>query len=167
MLIPEVFNSQEESGILDILNDIIAGRAFDFDSSGTPDLDRYVETSRKGGLGLYLIRKIMDEVNYRSSKGENRLRLVKTIPRGRVPQRVFNMDGISIRKKFAFWMTTILAGLVLLIYFYFDNRTSNTLMANFQSEMTEISTTVAARPLSIISNTTLPDVITDLIRIVP
>jgi len=121
------------------------GRAFDFDSSGTPDLDRYVETSRKGGLGLYLIRKIMDEVNYRSSKGENRLRLVKTIPRGRVPQRVFNMDGISIRKKFAFWMTTILAGLVLLIYFYFDNRTSNTLMANFQSEMTEISTTVAAQ----------------------
>jgi serine phosphatase RsbU (regulator of sigma subunit)/anti-sigma regulatory factor (Ser/Thr protein kinase)/transposase len=124
---------------------IDTGRAFDFDSSGTPDLDRYVETSRKGGLGLYLIRKIMDEVNYRSGKGENRLRLVKNLPRGRVPRHIFKLDGISIRKKFAFWMTTILAGLVLLIYFYFDNRTSNTLQSNFEAEMSEIASTLATQ----------------------
>ena len=41
-----------------------SGRAFDFDATVTPDLERYVETGRKGGLGLYLIRKIMDDVSY-------------------------------------------------------------------------------------------------------
>ncbi len=123
---------------------IDSGRAFDFDAAGTPDLDRYVETSRKGGLGLYLIRKIMDEVQYFTVQGENRLRLVKEIPRRQVVRRFFRMEGVSIRKKFAFWMTVILSGLVLMIYFYFENRTTETLKSEFRNKMSETATSVAS-----------------------
>ena len=40
-----------------------------------------MQTGRKGGLGIYLIRKIMDEVEYRTIGDENRLRMVKLLPR--------------------------------------------------------------------------------------
>lgn len=121
-----------------------SGRAFDFDAADAPDLDRYVETSRKGGLGLYLIRKIMDSVQYQSRPGENRLTLIKKMPKGQFARRLFRMEGVSIRKKFAFWMTLILTGLVFIIYFYFENRTTTTLNNNFQTQMGEIATTVAS-----------------------
>jgi serine phosphatase RsbU (regulator of sigma subunit)/anti-sigma regulatory factor (Ser/Thr protein kinase)/transposase len=120
------------------------GRAFDFDSADAPDLDRYVETSRKGGLGLYLIRKIMDSVEYQSRPGENRLTLMKKMPKGQFARRLFRMEGVSIRKKFAFWMTLILTGLVFIIYFYFENRTTTTLNNNFQTQMRDIATTIAS-----------------------
>ena len=124
---------------------IDTGRAFDFNSTETPDLDRYVETSRKGGLGLYLIRKIMDEVDYVATPTENRLRLSKNIPRSKSAIQFLRMDGISIRKKFAFWMTLILTGLVFIVYFYFDNRTTKTLRSNFDSSMEEVSATIASQ----------------------
>ncbi len=124
---------------------IDTGRAFDFDSSGTPDLDRYVETSRKGGLGLYLIRKIMDDVDYRSHRSGNRLVLVKRFPKGPAARRMLRGEGISIRKKFAFWMTLILTGLVFIIYFYFENRTTSALKAGFRTQIEEVATTVASQ----------------------
>jgi serine phosphatase RsbU (regulator of sigma subunit)/anti-sigma regulatory factor (Ser/Thr protein kinase)/transposase len=120
------------------------GRAFDFDAADEPDLDRYVETSRKGGLGLYLIRKIMDSVEYQSRAGQNSLTLMKKMPRAQFARRLFRMEGVSIRKKFAFWMTLILTGLVFIIYFYFENRTTTTLNNNFQTQMREIATTIAS-----------------------
>ena len=53
------------------------GRSFDWKGSKTPDLNRYVEIGKKGGLGIWFIRKLMDETNYRSAEGTNTLRLVK------------------------------------------------------------------------------------------
>jgi serine phosphatase RsbU (regulator of sigma subunit)/anti-sigma regulatory factor (Ser/Thr protein kinase)/methyl-accepting chemotaxis protein/transposase len=122
-----------------------SGRAFDFDATVTPDLERYVETGRKGGLGLYLIRKIMDDVSYHSHKGVNHLKLVKHIPQRQLIRRFFRMEGVSIRKKFAFWMTVILTGLVLVIYLYFNQRSTDTLRSNFQSEIREMATTIASQ----------------------
>ncbi|HEQ98201.1 MAG TPA: HAMP domain-containing protein [candidate division Zixibacteria bacterium] len=124
---------------------IDTGRAFDFEGSGTPDLDRYVETSRKGGLGIYLIRKIMDDVDYRARRNENRLILVKNFPKRTAARRALRGEGISIRKKFAFWMTLILTGLVFIIYFYFENRTTTALRSNFRTQMEEVATTVASQ----------------------
>jgi len=122
-----------------------SGRAFDFDATVTPDLERYVETGRKGGLGLYLIRKIMDDVSYHSHKGVNRMRLVKHISQRQLIRRFFRMEGLSIRKKFAFWMTVILTGLVLVIYLYFSHSSTETMQANFQSEIREMATTIASQ----------------------
>ena len=74
------------------------GRAFDFDHSDVPDLDRYVKTGRKGGLGLYLIRKMMDSVDYHSRDGENELRMEKLSDK--TNSRSIHVQGFSIRVKF-------------------------------------------------------------------
>ncbi len=47
---------------------------------GTPDLSRYVKTGKKGGFGLYLINKTMDEVRYVREGDVNVLALIKRFP---------------------------------------------------------------------------------------
>ena len=42
-----------------------------------PDLDAGLEERKVGGLGVHLVRKLMDEISYRREDGQNRLTLVK------------------------------------------------------------------------------------------
>jgi len=42
-----------------------------------PELDGAVEERRIGGLGVFLIRQVMDEISYRYEEGKNILILVK------------------------------------------------------------------------------------------
>jgi len=53
------------------------GKHFDFSSVKDPDLDQYVETGRKGGLGVFLINRLMDGVEYRATDSGNELILTK------------------------------------------------------------------------------------------
>jgi serine/threonine-protein kinase RsbW len=51
------------------------GRAFRLDDVAEPDLDALPE----GGLGLYIIRKFMDEVHYEAVEGRNVLHMTKAL----------------------------------------------------------------------------------------
>ena len=53
------------------------GRPFDPASLPSPDLRASLRRRRPGGLGVYLIRSLMDDVCYHSSDGENRLSLTR------------------------------------------------------------------------------------------
>ena len=54
------------------------GRCFDPTLSSEVDIKRHVAAGHDGGLGVFLIRRIMDVVDYRYESGrENRLILVK------------------------------------------------------------------------------------------
>jgi anti-anti-sigma factor len=53
------------------------GEKFDFASVKDPDLDQYVESGRKGGLGVFLINRLMDKVNYRVTESGNEITLSK------------------------------------------------------------------------------------------
>lgn len=54
------------------------GRAFDPASVPEPNVNARLQERKVGGLGMYLIRQLMDEVQYEtSSLGGNVLRLVK------------------------------------------------------------------------------------------
>ncbi len=50
---------------------------FDPFSLPEPDLDGNLEERRIGGLGVFLIRQVMDEVSYRHDNGKNILSLIK------------------------------------------------------------------------------------------
>ncbi len=47
--------------------------------AGLPDLTCPVENRRIGGLGIHLVKKVMDRVRYERKEGKNLLMLVKTI----------------------------------------------------------------------------------------
>ncbi len=47
-----------------------------------PDLKAPLEEREVGGLGVYLVRQLMDELDYRAEKGRNVLRMTKRIAPG-------------------------------------------------------------------------------------
>ena len=53
------------------------GRAFDPLAQPAPDLEAPLETRGPGGLGLVLVRALVDEASYRREGGSNVLRIVK------------------------------------------------------------------------------------------
>jgi anti-sigma regulatory factor (Ser/Thr protein kinase) len=56
------------------------GVPFDMLSRPEPDLTSDLAHRQGGGLGVFLIRKVMDEVTYRQESGQNILRLVVYSP---------------------------------------------------------------------------------------
>ncbi|MYE11019.1 MAG: ATP-binding protein [Gammaproteobacteria bacterium] len=57
------------------------GQAFDpLEDAPEPDLDASLEDRPIGGLGVYLVRTIMDELSYRREDGHNRLTAIKRRP---------------------------------------------------------------------------------------
>lgn len=54
------------------------GRSFKFNQVEMPNMDTYLAELRVGGLGIYLMRTLMDEVDYQSKpNGSNEVRMVK------------------------------------------------------------------------------------------
>ena len=54
------------------------GRPFDpLNDAAEPDLDAPLEERPIGGLGIHLVREMMDELYYRRENGKNRLAMVK------------------------------------------------------------------------------------------
>jgi len=55
-----------------------SARVFNPEAIPSPDMEEHVKAGRKKGLGLFLMRQIMDEVRYRYKDGvQNELTLVK------------------------------------------------------------------------------------------
>jgi len=64
----------------EITFDIIdEGDAFDISNYSEPTLGEIIRRKRKGGVGLILVRKIMDDIKLINNKGHNICRLVKKI----------------------------------------------------------------------------------------
>lgn len=55
------------------------GKAFDPTKKETPDVSLSAKDRKIGGLGIFLIRKIMDSVIYKRENGKNILTLTKSI----------------------------------------------------------------------------------------
>ena len=54
------------------------GRSFNVEEIELPDMESYLAELRVGGLGIYLIKTLMDEVDYKSkSDGKNQVTMVK------------------------------------------------------------------------------------------
>ncbi|MCK4537438.1 MAG: anti-sigma factor antagonist [Candidatus Krumholzibacteria bacterium] len=66
-----------EPGRVDI-NVFDRGKAFEWSDIKDPDLERYVEIGKKGGLGIYLMNRLMDDLDYKSSEQGNRLFMSKS-----------------------------------------------------------------------------------------
>ena len=52
---------------------------FDINAYTGPELDEIIQSKRKGGVGILLVKKIMDKIEIFTSNGSNICRLYKTI----------------------------------------------------------------------------------------
>ncbi|MBN2009937.1 ATP-binding protein [candidate division KSB1 bacterium] len=56
------------------------GKGFDINKIKTPDMKEYLAQMRVGGLGIYLIKSLMDEVDFTIEPGvKNQVKLVKYV----------------------------------------------------------------------------------------
>ena len=55
------------------------GIGFDINKYDSPSMDELISTRRQGGLGLLLVKRIMDKIEFSTEKNYNICRLVKTI----------------------------------------------------------------------------------------
>lgn len=53
------------------------GIHFNPNAAPDPDLNHYVDIGKKGGLGIFIIRKLMDEIDYRRGEEGNELTITK------------------------------------------------------------------------------------------
>ena len=73
--------------ILEFLNDDLIvtitdkGKPFDPNSIPTPDLSSGLDKRKEGGLGIYFMHKLMDEVSYSFNHKGNRLTMRKRLSR--------------------------------------------------------------------------------------
>ena len=110
---------QAEPGQVEI-NIFDRGDPFEWASIKDPDLDQYVEIGKKGGLGIYLMGRIMDELNYQTSAAGNRLYMMKSSAAAeeRLPLFISIRPKwtATLRFKFGLRATLGLLGLVLLLW---------------------------------------------------
>jgi len=55
------------------------GRTFDFSNYKEPSIEEIVSARRKGGLGLMLVRRIMDDIQFTTEKNYNICTLIKKL----------------------------------------------------------------------------------------
>jgi len=63
-----------------VIEIIDEGEPFDFDSIETPDVKADIDDRQIGGLGILLIKELMDSVDYRREPGRNILQLTVKRP---------------------------------------------------------------------------------------
>jgi serine/threonine-protein kinase RsbW len=56
------------------------GKSYDLRTHSLPDMEAYLAAKKSGGLGIKLIRSLVDEIQYEQSNGENKLVLTKRLP---------------------------------------------------------------------------------------
>jgi serine/threonine-protein kinase RsbW len=66
--------SLDEKMIVEITD---KGDAFNLLEYQVPELSQVIEEKRKGGIGILLVKKIMDEIEFESENGKNICRLIK------------------------------------------------------------------------------------------
>ena len=68
------FNSTDDALTIDVVDD---GKPFDpLNDAPIPDINAPIHERTVGGLGVLLVRKLMDELTYRREEGRNHLTLV-------------------------------------------------------------------------------------------
>ena len=55
------------------------GAGFDINSYESPSMEEIISTRRKGGLGLMLVKRIMDRIEFSTEQNRNICKLIKTL----------------------------------------------------------------------------------------
>jgi serine/threonine-protein kinase RsbW len=72
----KIYTTDPRTFVFEIMDD---GELFDINLFHSPELDNIVHEKRKGGLGIRLVKSIMDTIDYTYEGGRNICRLTKKI----------------------------------------------------------------------------------------
>ena len=131
---------------------IDTGRSFQPDQAGKVDLEKLVESGRKGGLGFYMIQKIMDSVEYISSAGYNELRMIKRYRPVKSDSIPLLRHMATLRVKFSVWTFLIVFVIVGGSYYYVDNQTSQQMKEHLDETVFSLVNTISDQAAGYVIN---------------
>jgi serine phosphatase RsbU (regulator of sigma subunit)/anti-sigma regulatory factor (Ser/Thr protein kinase)/TolA-binding protein len=82
------------------------GKYFDPREVASPDLQRYVDIGKKGGLGIFIMRRLLDNIEYRKTEEGNELWMVKN--RDEVKKRKISFSTIPLSLKMRYWLYSLI-----------------------------------------------------------
>lgn len=95
------------------------GHSFDPTKVKDPDLQRYVDIGKKGGLGIFIIRRVIDKIDYLKTEEGNVLRLTKYRDIKKRQPFVIPEMGMSMRLRYSL-AASILYFFVIVFLFFFE-----------------------------------------------
>ncbi len=143
---------------------IDSGRSFQPEGSGKIDLQRLVESGRKGGLGFYMIQRIMDSVEYISAAGFNELRMIKRIHGhpGDTPSILRRM--FTLRVKFSVWTFLIVSLIIGGAFYYINDRTKDEVYTHLDDTVKALTSSMSEQVAGYIINSRSDVEFDELIR---
>ena len=136
-----------------VISLIDTGRSFHPEKAGQIDLSKLVESGRKGGLGFYMIQKIMDSVEYISSAKVNEIRMTRRFgSRSGAEGRPLLNRFLTLRVKFSIWTFFVVLVIVGGSFYYIDTRTARQLRNNLDTTVQALVTTIADQAAGYIIN---------------
>jgi serine phosphatase RsbU (regulator of sigma subunit)/anti-sigma regulatory factor (Ser/Thr protein kinase) len=94
------------------------GISYDPRQAQTPDLEKYIQIGKKGGLGIFMMRKLMDDVQYNITSRGNELRLTKQREEIDLSPLRSRWEGLSMRTRYTIRASAIIASIAIVIFFY-------------------------------------------------
>ena len=142
-----IFRNQISFSLIDF------GRSFRPDGSGKLDLERLIESGRRGGLGFYMIQKIMDSVEYVTWAGQNELRMSRRIGREAAADTppLFRRT-LTLRVKFSLWTFMIVLLIIAGAYYFTDNRMTREIYRHLDGIAQALGQTIAEQSALYIIN---------------
>ncbi len=125
-----------------------SGRSFDWPKKSSSDYNKLVETSRKGGLGIVLIEKVCDSVEYRrTASGQNELLLGKSFKKKSAGGR-----GLSLRWRWAAAGMALSTALAAAFFFIAGLQSEQTIRERVFADWTTLARTAASASANLIIN---------------
>ncbi len=95
------------------------GKSFDPRQIKNPDLNQYVKIGKKGGLGIFMMRKLMDDIQYNLTSHGNELRLTKMLEEIEESRVLSWFNSLSLRQKYFIFTSLAMLLLTCAAFFIF------------------------------------------------
>ncbi|RMH63464.1 MAG: HAMP domain-containing protein [Calditrichaeota bacterium] len=129
------------------------GISYDPRQANTPDLAKYVDIGKKGGLGILMMRKLMDDIHYAVTERGNEFRLTKyreEIPDGKVSQLWHSM---TMRARYTLISAVLITVTISLIF--------SVLMYNMNDTVRDETLNMVSGDVKTLADNSIDDIISD------
>jgi serine phosphatase RsbU (regulator of sigma subunit)/anti-sigma regulatory factor (Ser/Thr protein kinase) len=125
------------------------GISFDPRQAATPDLQKYIQIGKKGGLGIFMMRKLMDDVQYNITSRGNELRLTKQ--RESIPNAmpVAWWEGLTMRTRHTIQASVAITLIAIFIVFILNENV-------YESTIEGVIESTQAQALTLAENSSDP-----------
>ena len=129
------------------------GISYDPRQANTPDLAKYVDIGKKGGLGILMMRKLMDDIHYAVTERGNEFRLTKYREQSSGNKISEYWHGLTMRAKYSLVSALLITGVILSIFGFF--------LINLSDDVRDEALVTAAGNAKTLADNSIDDFISD------